>query len=49
MGNKVKVKVKVNAKKKNKPVKPKFGSGDGGLLTARIVATTNKNKGKYNG
>ena len=41
---KAKVKLKVSSKKR--PVKPKFGSGDGGLLTARIVATVNKKKNK---
>lgn len=41
MGNKVKIKVKGN---KKKPVKPKFSSKDGGLLTARIVAVVNKKK-----
>lgn len=41
-----KIKVKVSSKKK--PVKPKFGSGDGGLLTARIVATVKKKKGNSN-
>lgn len=42
--SKGKVKVKVEAKK---AVKPKFSSGNnGGLLTARIVATVNKNKTK---
>lgn len=40
--SKGKVKVKVEAKK---AVKPKFSNGkDGGFLTAKIVATVNKNK-----
>lgn len=43
MGNKGKLKVKVTAKK-GKPVKPQFGSNDGGLLTAKIVATVRKTK-----
>lgn len=39
-------KIQVKAKPKSKAVKPKFSSGNnGGLLTARIVATVNKNKG----
>lgn len=39
-------KIQVKAKPKGKAVKPKFSSGNnGGLLTARIVATVNKNKG----
>lgn len=45
MANKGTTKVKVTAKPKSKAVKPKFSSGNnGGLLTARIVATVNKNK-----
>lgn len=44
MANKGTTKVKVTAKPKSKPVKPKFSSNNGGLLTARIVATVNKNK-----
>lgn len=39
-------KVQVKAEVKKKAVKPKFGSGDGGLLTARIVSTVNKKKKK---
>lgn len=43
--SKAKVKVKVEPKKGKKPVKPKFNNGkDGGFLTAKIVATVNKNK-----
>lgn len=45
---KVKSNAKVKVQARKKPVKPKFGSGDGGLLTARIVATVNKKKGKSN-
>lgn len=45
MANKGTTKVKVTAKPKSKPVKPKFSNGkDGGFLTAKIVATVNKNK-----
>lgn len=46
MGKKT-TKIKVTAKPKSKPVKPKFSSGNnGGVLTARIVATVNKNNSK---
>lgn len=46
MGKKT-TKVKVTAKPKKKAVKPKFNNGsDGGFLTAKIVATVNKNKTK---
>lgn len=43
MGKKT-TKIKVTAKPKSKAVKPTLGKGSGGLLTARIVATTNKGK-----
>lgn len=41
----VKTGVKV-VKKSNAPVKPKFSSGQGGFLTAKIATTVNKRKGK---
>lgn len=37
-------KIQVKAKPKGKAVKPTLGKGSGGLLSARIVATVNKNK-----
>ena len=45
MGKKT-AKVKVTAKSKSKAVKPTLGKGSGGMLTATIVATVNKNKQK---
>ena len=36
--------IKVTVGTKKQAVKPKFSSGNAGLLTARIVATVNKNK-----
>lgn len=46
MGKKT-TKIQVKAKQKSKAVKPKFNNGsDGGFLTAKIVATVNKNKTK---
>lgn len=37
-------KVQVKAEVKKKAVKPKFGKGTGGAITAKLIATVNKNK-----
>lgn len=44
MANKGTTKVKVTAKPKQRTVKPKLSSNNGGILTAKIYASVNKNK-----
>lgn len=39
-----KAKISTEPKQRKSPVKPKFRSGNVGLLTAKIVATVNKEK-----
>lgn len=40
--------VKATPSSKKEPIKPKFSSGYGGLLTEKIIITVNKNKDKKN-
>ena len=44
MGKSKTAKIKVTAKPKTRTVKPKLSSNNGGLLTAKVHASINKNK-----
>lgn len=44
MGNNKKVTVKVKTEAKKGRVKPKLSSNNGGILTAKVYASINKNK-----